>query len=40
MQHVQVTLLKIQPEFKANLLTLVELYQSEVTNFVDEYTDR
>ncbi|XP_071801151.1 dynein axonemal heavy chain 5-like isoform X2 [Asterias amurensis] len=39
MQHVQVTLLKIQPEFKANLLTLVELYQSEVTNFVDEYTD-
>ena len=40
MQSVQVTLLKIQPGFKANLLSLVEDYQTEVTNFVDDYTDK
>ena len=40
MQQVQVTLLKIQPEFKSNLLSLVEVYQTDVATFVDEYSER
>ena len=35
---IQTVLLKIQPQFKEDLLDKVEAYQKEVSNFTDEYT--
>ena len=35
---IQTILLKIQPQFKEDLLEKVEAYQKEVSTFTDDYT--
>ena len=35
---IQTVLLKIQPQFKEDLLDKVEAYQKEVSTFADDYT--
>ena len=35
---IQTVLLKIQPQFKEDLLDKVEAYQKEVSTFTDDYT--
>ncbi len=36
---LQTTLCKIQPKFHSTLVENVELYQSEVSSFVSDYTE-